>query len=105
MGVDWMTDKHEISQAIPPAYSEFIGRSFLNAVVDLPFALSPVTVGLAAVLLFGTGGWLTDFFTARGIQVLFALPSMILVTVFICIPFTIREVVPVLEEFGLDGLS
>lgn len=80
----------------------FIGRSFLNAVVDLPFALSPVTVGLAAVLLFGTGGWLTDFFMARGIQVLFALPSMILVTVFICIPFTIREVVPVLEEFGLD---
>ena len=80
----------------------FIGRSFLNAVVDLPFALSPVTVGLAAVLLFGTGGWLTDFFMARGIQVLFALPSMILVTIFICIPFTIRELVPVLEEIGLD---
>ena len=70
--------------------------------VDLPFALSPVTVGLAAVLLFGTGGWFADFFAARGIQVLFALPSMVLVTIFICIPFTIREVVPVLEEFGLD---
>jgi sulfate transport system permease protein len=80
----------------------FLGRSLMNAVVDLPFALSPVTVGLAAVLLFGTGGWFTDFFAARGIQVLFALPSMVLVTIFICIPFTIREVVPVLEEFGLD---
>jgi sulfate/thiosulfate transport system permease protein len=80
----------------------FHGRSLLNAVVDLPFALSPVTVGLAAVLLFGTGGWFTDFFAARGIQILFALPSMVLVTIFICIPFTIRELVPVLEEFGLD---
>jgi sulfate transport system permease protein len=80
----------------------FLGRSLMNAVVDLPFALSPVTVGLAAVLLFGTGGWFADFFSAQGIQVLFALPSMVLVTIFICIPFTIRELVPVLEEFGLD---
>jgi len=80
----------------------FLGRALMNAVVDLPFALSPVTVGLAAVLLFGTGGWFTDFFAAQGIQVLFALPSMVLVTIFICIPFTIRELVPVLEEFGLE---
>jgi sulfate transport system permease protein len=80
----------------------FVGRSFLNALVDLPFALSPVTVGLAAVLLFGTGGWLEPLFQARGIQIIFALPSMVLVTIFICIPFTIREVVPVLEEIGLD---
>ena len=80
----------------------FWGRALVNAVVDLPFALSPVTVGLAAVLLFGTGGWFADFLAARGIQVLFALPSMMLVTIFICIPFTIRELVPVLEEFGLE---
>ena len=80
----------------------FVGRSLMNAVVDLPFALSPVTVGLAAVLLFGAGGWFADYFAAQGIQVLFALPSMVLVTIFICIPFTIRELVPVLEEFGLD---
>ena len=80
----------------------FVGRALMNAVVVLPFALSPVTVGLAAILLFGTGGWFTDFFATRGIQVLFALPSMVLVTIFICIPFTIRELVPVLEEFGLE---
>jgi sulfate/thiosulfate transport system permease protein len=80
----------------------FLGRSLMNAVVDLPFALSPVTVGLAAVLLFGTGGWFADFLAAQGIQILFALPSMVLVTIFICIPFTVRELVPVLEEFGLD---
>jgi sulfate transport system permease protein len=80
----------------------FHGRALLNAIVDLPFALSPVTVGLACVILFGPGGWFAPFFQARGIQIIFALPSMVLVTIFICIPFTIREVVPVLEEIGLD---
>jgi sulfate transport system permease protein len=80
----------------------FHGRSLLNAIVDIPFALSPVTVGLAAVVLFGPGGWFAPFFQARGIQVIYALPAMILVTIFICIPFTIREIVPVLEEIGLD---
>jgi sulfate transport system permease protein len=80
----------------------FRGRALLNALVDLPFALSPVTVGLACVILFGPGGWFAPYFQARGIQIIFALPSMILVTIFICLPFTIREVVPVLEEIGLD---
>ena len=80
----------------------FRGRAFLNALVDLPFALSPVTVGLACMILFGLGGWFTDFFSATGIQIVFALPSMVLVTIFICIPFTIRELVPVLEEIGLE---
>jgi len=80
----------------------FWGRALMNATVDLPFALSPVTVGLAALVLFGPGGWLEPYFASRGIQIIFALPSMILVTIFICIPFTIREVVPVLEEIGLD---
>jgi sulfate transport system permease protein len=80
----------------------FAGRAFLNALVDLPFALSPVTVGLACVLLFGQGGWFYGFFSARGIDVIFAVPSMVLVTIFICIPFTIRELVPVLEEIGID---
>lgn len=80
----------------------FVGRSFMNALVDLPFALSPVTVGLACVLLFGLNGWFAQWFTARGIQIIFAVPSMVLVTIFICVPFTIREVVPVLEEIGLD---
>ena len=80
----------------------FRGRGLLNAMVDLPFALSPVTVGVAAVLLFGRGGWFAPWFDARGIQIMFALPSMILVTIFISIPFVIREVQPVLEEVGVD---
>ncbi len=80
----------------------FWGKNFLNALVDMPFALSPVTVGLAAVLLFGRGGWFEPFFESRGIQIMFALPAMVLVTVFISLPFTIREVQPVLQELGKD---
>lgn len=82
------------------ARQRFRGKSLMNALVDLPLAVSPVTVGLMAVLLFGRGGWFEPWFAARGIQVIFALPSMIIVTVFICIPFVIREVAPVLEELG-----
>jgi sulfate/thiosulfate transport system permease protein len=84
------------------ARQRFAGRGLFNALVDLPFAVSPVTVGLMAVLLFGTGGWFADFFAARGIQIIFAVPSMVLVTIFIAIPFVIREVVPVLEEIGTE---
>lgn len=80
----------------------FFGRSLLNALVDLPFALSPVTVGIACVLLFGRGGWFEPFFAARGIQIIFALPSLVLVTIFIAIPFVVREVAPVLEEVGTE---
>ena len=84
------------------ARDDFPGRGLLNGLVDLPMAISPVIVGLMAVLLFGAGGWFADFFAARGIQIIFALPSMIIVTIFICIPFVIREVVPVLKEIGVD---
>jgi len=78
----------------------FWGRRLLSGIVDLPLAVSPVIVGVMAVILFGRGGWLEPFFTAQGIQVLFAVPSMALVTVFICIPFVIRELTPVLLELG-----
>ena len=80
----------------------FPGRRLVSAVVDLPLAVSPVVVGLAAVLLFGRSGWFGPWFTARGIQVIFALPSMVLVTIFISIPFVVREVVPLLEELGTE---
>jgi sulfate transport system permease protein len=84
------------------ARDRFRGKSFVSALVNLPLAVSPVVVGLMAVLLFGRGGWFEPFFTAQGIQIMFALPSMILVTIFISIPFVIREVVPLLEELGMD---
>jgi sulfate transport system permease protein len=80
----------------------FAGRRVLNSLVELPLATSPVTVGLMAILLFGRGGWFESWFAARGIQIMFAVPSMVLVTVFICVPFVIRSVAPVLEEVGTE---
>ncbi len=88
--------------ALVLARDRFVGKRFMSALVDLPLGVSPVIVGLMAVLLFGRGGWFESFFAARGIQIVFALPSMILVTIFISIPFTIREVVPVLQELGTE---
>jgi sulfate/thiosulfate transport system permease protein len=80
----------------------FPGKRLLSAIVDLPLAVSPVIVGLMAVVLFGRGGWFESFFATRGIQILFAAPSMVLVTAFIVLPFVIREVAPVLQELGTE---
>ena len=80
----------------------FPGRRLLSGVVDLPLAVSPVIVGLMAVLLFGRGGWFEPFFASRGIQIIFALPSMVIATIFVSLPFVAREVVPVLEELGIE---
>jgi sulfate/thiosulfate transport system permease protein len=91
-----------VLMALLLARDHFPGKRLVSALVDLPLAVSPVIVGLMAVLLFGRGGWFESFFAARGIQVIFALPSMILVTIFISIPFVIRETVPVLQELGLE---
>jgi sulfate transport system permease protein len=88
--------------ALVLARDRFRGKPFVSAVVDVPLAVSPVIVGLMAILLFGSGGWFEAFFAARGIQIIFALPSMILVTIFISIPFVIREVLPVLRELGME---
>jgi sulfate transport system permease protein len=76
----------------------FPGKGLLNAVVDLPLALSPVVVGLALFLLYGRNGW----FSSLPFQVLFATPSMVLATIFVSLPFVVREVVPVLREIGTD---
>lgn len=87
--------------ALVIARDRFPGRALMSAFVDLPLAISPVIVGLMAVVLFGLGGWFEPWFTSHGIRILFAVPSMVIVTVFICIPFVIREVVPVLQEVGV----
>jgi sulfate transport system permease protein len=80
----------------------FRGRGWLNAIVDLPLALSPVVVGLALVLLYGRGGWLGGL-ADDGIRILFAVPGMVLATMFVSLPFVVREVVPVLREVGTDA--
>ena len=78
----------------------FPGKALLNAFVDLPLALSPVVVGLALFLLYGRDGWFGGWLADNGIQVLFALPSMVIATIFVSLPFVAREVVPVLREIG-----
>lgn len=88
--------------ALVIARDRFPGRALMSALVDLPLAVSPVIVGLMAVVLFGLGGWFEPWFTSHGIRILFAVPSMVIVTIFISIPFVIREVVPLLEELGMD---
>jgi sulfate transport system permease protein len=88
--------------ALVLARDRFRGKPFVSAIVDLPLAVSPVIVGLMAVLLFGRGGWFEAILEARGIRIIYALPSMVLVTIFISIPFVIREVLPVLRELGME---
>ena len=79
------------------------GRGLLNALVDLPLALSPVVVGLGLFLVYNSRtGWLGPWLEEHGVQMLFALPSMILATVFVSLPFVVREVVPLLREIGTD---
>lgn len=80
----------------------FPGRSLLNGLVDLPFAVSPVVAGLMYILVFGRGGWLEPWADATGIKVIFNWPGMLLATIFVSIPFVIREVMPVLQLRGLD---
>ena len=80
----------------------FPGLSLLNALVDLPFALSPVVIGLSLFLVYGTNSPIGGFLADHGITVIFAVPGMVLATIFVCLPFVIREVVPVLREIGTD---
>jgi sulfate transport system permease protein len=81
----------------------FPGRSLLNALIDLPFALSPVIIGLSLILVYGKHGWLGGVLDSLGITVIFALPGMILATLFVSLPFVVREVIPVLREIGTDA--
>jgi sulfate transport system permease protein len=78
----------------------FPGKGLVNAFVDLPLALSPVVVGLSLFLLYGQDGWFGERLEAHGIDVLFALPAIVLATVFVSLPFVAREVVPTLREIG-----
>jgi sulfate/thiosulfate transport system permease protein len=78
----------------------FRGKWLLQAVIDLPFAISPVVIGLALVLVYGRTGWFGGWLTDHGVQVIFAVPGMVLATIFVCLPFVVREVEPVLREVG-----
>ena len=80
--------------------TNFRGKALINAIIDLPFAISPVVIGLALLLVYSRTGWLGPWLDANGIQVAFALPGIVLATIFVTLPFVVREVVPVLHEIG-----
>ena len=76
------------------------GKRVLDALIDLPFAISPVVVGLSLLLVYGRTGWFGPWLTDHGIQVIFSLPGIVLATIFVSMPFVAREVAPVLREVG-----
>jgi sulfate/thiosulfate transport system permease protein len=78
----------------------FRGKNVVEAIIDLPFAISPVVIGLALILVYGHSGWLGTWLVDNGIQVIFAVPGMVLATIFVSLPFVVREVAPVLREIG-----
>lgn len=77
---------------------EFIGRKLLLTFIDIPFALSPVVAGLLYLLLYGNNGWLGVMLNAHDIQVMFALPGIVLVTIFVTCPFVARELIPLMQQ-------
>jgi sulfate transport system permease protein len=79
---------------------EFRGKRLLLTIIDLPFAVSPVVSGLIFVLLFGAQGWFGPWMDAHGIRIIFALPGIVLATLFVTLPFVARELIPVMEEQG-----
>jgi sulfate/thiosulfate transport system permease protein len=84
------------------ARHRFPGRTLLLSIIDLPLSISPVVAGLMMMLLYGRQGWFGSWFQSQGIDIVFALPGMILATAFVSMPFVVREVIPVLEEGGTD---
>ena len=81
-----------IACAVVLVRHRFPGRRLLDAVIDLPFAISPVVIGLALILVYGQAGWLGSWLAERGIQVIFSLPGMVLATLFVSLPYVAREV-------------
>src|SRR5512144_711074 len=79
---------------------EFKGKSVLNTLIDLPFSVSPVISGLIYVLLFGAQGYLGPYLQSHNIQIIFALPGIVLATIFVTFPFVARELVPLMQEQG-----
>lgn len=81
---------------------QFVGRSVLITLIDLPFAVPPVVSGLVFVLLFGLQGWLGPWLAEHDLKVIFAVPGIVLATVFVTFPFVAREVIPLMQEQGSE---
>src|SRR5436189_3097750 len=81
---------------------EFNGKSLLITLIDLPFSVSPVISGMVFVLLFGLQGWLGPWLAAHGIRIIFAVPGIVLATLFVTVPFVARELIPLMQEQGTE---
>ena len=79
---------------------EFVGKSLLVTFIDLPFSVSPVVAGFIYVLVFGVHGWFGQWFVDQGMQIIFAVPGLVLATIFVTFPFVARELIPLMEEQG-----
>ena len=82
---------------------EFRGKAALGALIDLPFSVSPVISGLVYVLLFGAQGWFGPWLAAHGVKIIFAVPGLVLATVFVTLPFVARELIPLMQAQGSEG--
>jgi sulfate transport system permease protein len=81
---------------------DFPGKSLLISLIDLPFSVSPVVAGLIYVLLFGAQGWWGDWLAAHNLHIVFAVPGIVLATIFVTFPFVARELIPLMTEQGRD---
>jgi len=88
-----------VTIALALVRGRFAGRGLVQAVVDLPFAVSPIVVGVSLILLWGVNGWFGGL-ESLGLRVIFGLPGMVIATIFVTLPFVVREVEPVLHEIG-----
>jgi sulfate transport system permease protein len=88
--------------ALRLARGRFRGKAALNAMVDLPFAVSPVVIGLALLAVYGRAGWWGGWLIDHGVPIIFSVPGMVLAAAFVSLPFVVREVEPVLRELGTE---
>ena len=88
--------------AVVFAFKHFKGKLLMESLVDLPFAVSPVVAGFMFIILFGPNGWIGSWFERVNIKIIYALPGMIIATLFVTLPFVVREILPILREFGRE---
>jgi sulfate transport system permease protein len=91
-----------VAAAWAMARFEFRGKALLGALIDLPFSVSPVIAGLIYVLLFGAQGWFGPWLDARGIRIIFAVPGLVLASIFVTLPFVARELIPLMQAQGSE---
>lgn len=91
-----------VAAAWAVAKYEFKGKAFLTTLIDLPFSVSPVVAGLIYVLMFGAQGWIGPWLAEHNIKIVFAVPGIILATVFVTFPFIARELIPLMQAQGTD---